>query len=182
MGRWSFEAVVNATDRARDVMFLSGTRPNFEDLVGWEFQGFNPYAHMKLLGIQRFVKGFFQKAGEAPPEQVERIYGYNLFCAPKAPEGEWRALPNEDTPQRHGFYDVYAEGPGSKFAHSLMLNYGVPENHNLNPERVIRDYLVQVNPNDPTLLLGKAFLQLGPVRVPSNFFLLRRYRRHHYRP
>jgi hypothetical protein len=182
MGRWSFEAVANATDRARNVMFMSGTAPKFEDLVDWDFTGFNPYAHLKLLGIQRFVKGFFQKAGEAPPSKVERIYGYNIFCSSKAPEGVWQTMPSEDTPQRHGFYDVYNEGPGSKFPHSLMLHYGVPENHNANPERLIRDYLVQVNPNDPDLLLGKAFLQLGPVRVHSNFFILQRYRQHHYRP
>jgi hypothetical protein len=181
MGRWSFEAVANATDRARNVMFMTGTKPHFDDLVDWEFQGFNPYAHMKLLGIQRFIKGFFQRAGEASPDKVERIYGYNLFCDTRAPDGVWQGMPNDDTPQRHGFYDVFHEGTG-KFPHSLMLNYNVPENHGFNPERVIRDYLVQVNPNDPGLLLGKAFLQLGPLRIHSNFFILRRFRRHHYRP
>jgi hypothetical protein len=185
MGRWSFEALQHLPERALQTVFARGVRPQFAELAGYEFHGFNPPAFAKLAGIQRFIKGFYQKAGDPPAASVERIYGYNLFCSPKAPTGEWRALPDDVTPQRHGFYDVYdptLTRHGKDFAHSLLLDYGVPENHGLNPERVIRDYLVQVSPDDPTVLLGKAFLKLGPAHIHSNFFLLRRFRAHHYRP
>lgn len=184
MGRWSYEAVCHAPESVRKTLFAEGTKPRFSDLVGWEFRGYNPPLFAKVAGIQRFIKGFYQWGCDKPPEEVDRIYGYNLFCDPRAPQGVWRALPDELHPRRHGFYDVYDPPPGPlrKHPNALLIDYGVPENHGLNPERLIRDYLVQVNPDDPTIFLGKAYLKLGPVFVHTNFFVLERYRPHSYRP
>src|SRR5690606_35001425 len=46
-------------------IFVRGVQPNLDDLVGWEFRGINhlplnrlPVAN--LLGIKKFVKGFFR--------------------------------------------------------------------------------------------------------------------------
>jgi hypothetical protein len=55
-----------------------------------------------------------------------------------------------------------------------LLNYGSGRNRALNPEARIRDFLVQVDPNNPDIFLGKAFLDLGLARAFSNFFLLER--------
>jgi len=46
----------------------------------------------------------------------------------------------------------------------------------------LRDYVVQPDPADPDLLLGKAYLALGPFRVPSNFFVIERLRRTSWKP
>ena len=45
-----------------------------------------------------------------------------------------------------------------------------------NPVGWLRDYLVRVNPGSDDLLLGKAYLAVGPARAPLGFFLLERRR------
>jgi hypothetical protein len=183
MGRWTFDTLTKASDRELREVFAQGTRPRFADLAGYEFRGFNPPAFAKLLGFQRFIKGFYQKAGEPAADQVDRIYGYNLFCDRKAPADQWIALPNPNTPRRHGFYDVYVpKGKLARFDNAVLIDYGVPENHNFNPERLIRDYLVQVDPDNHDLFLGNAFLHIGPLKINSNFFILGRLHQHHYHP
>ena len=56
---------------------------------------------------------------------------------------------------------------------AVAIAPGAPANIRLDPSRVIKDYVVQVEGN-PDLFLGKAFLTVGPARVFSNFFLLER--------
>ena len=59
---------------------------------------------------------------------------------------------------------------------ALLLDYGRGQNPLLDASKVLRDYLVRIDPDSDDLLLGKAYLALGPTRVPSNFFLLERHR------
>ena len=41
-----------------------------------------------------------------------------------------------------------------------------------------RDYLIQVDPSNPDLLLGKAYFAIGPARIGGlNYFILERHRR-----
>jgi hypothetical protein len=47
---------------------------------------------------------------------------------------------------------------------------------------VLRDYVVQPDPRNPDVLLGKAFLAIGPMRFYSNFFVLERLRRGAWKP
>ncbi|MCA9611715.1 MAG: hypothetical protein KC586_03045, partial [Myxococcales bacterium] len=80
----------------------------------------------------------------------------------------------------HGFYDVVPVKTGSRyddFPNAVLLDYGSGRNAAWNPESRIRDFLVQVDPSNPDLYLGKAFLDLGVTRVFSNFFVLERLRR-----
>ncbi|MEM9863864.1 MAG: hypothetical protein AAF938_19850, partial [Myxococcota bacterium] len=82
-----------------------------------------------------------------------------------------------DARGRHGFYDVVsATGRYGEFPQAVLLNYGSGRNAATNPEARIRDYLVQVDPNNPDLFLGKAYLNLGLTDVFSNFFVLERLR------
>ena len=46
----------------------------------------------------------------------------------------------------------------------------------LDPTQVLRDYVVQVDPKNPDLFLGKAYGAFGPLRIPTNFFILERFR------
>jgi hypothetical protein len=181
MGRWRYDTLCKAPTHALWTIFAQGKKPRFEDLVGWDLRGYSPPTMNRLLGIQRFIKGFYQLAGDPPPEKASRIYGYNIGCSPFAPASEWRSLPDESSPRRHGFYDVY-EHSGKKFKNALIIDYGVPENHGLNPERFLLDYLVQVDPDDPSIFLGTGNVKLGPALIFSNFFILEKLRQHHYRP
>ena len=63
------------------------------------------------------------------------------------------------------------------YLHALLLDYGKGGNKPWDPMAAIRDYIVQVDPESPDLLLGKAYIALGPLRVHTNYFILERHRR-----
>ena len=85
-------------------------------------------------------------------------------------------------PKRFGFYRVHRVVEGSRDSHypnALLLDYGLGGNGLFGPP--LRDYLVQVYPDDPDLLLGKAYLNILGLRIPANFFVLKRLHQHDYR-
>lgn len=144
-----------------------GSTPVEENLVDREFRGFNPPFFARALGFQKFIKGFFRDS--------QGFAGYNLFVDnPRG--GTERPWTQKRGSKRHGFYDVLAVQGGryGDFPQAVLLNYGSGRNSPLNPESRIRDFLVQVDPSNPDLYLGKAFLDLGVTRVFSNFFVLER--------
>ena len=149
--------------------FLRGTTPDIDSLVGWEFRGINhlplnvlPVA--RLVGIKKFLKGFFRA-------EDGRVMGYNSPVAMNALDGRWHIAP-----KRFGFYEVHPVDPTARdnvYLHAVLLNYGRGGNKPWDPTGGLRDYVVQL---DEHLFLGKAFYALGPVRVPTNFFILERHR------
>lgn len=147
-----------------------GATPSPDLLEGWEFRGYNPPLFARALGFQKFIKGFFQDA--------KGLAGYNLFVeAPRGgPTQPWIPKNGGGPTTRHGYYDVVQ--PGGRygdFPNAVLLDYGSGRNSALNPESRIRDFLVQIDPDNPDLYLGKAFLDLfGVGRVFSNFFVLER--------
>jgi hypothetical protein len=150
-------------------IFVRGVMPDLDDLVGWEFRGINhlplnvlPLA--QLVGIKKFVKGFFR--GEDG-----RVMGYNRPVGRNALDGRWHV-----GTKRFGFYEVHevdATAIDNKYLHAVLLNYGKGGNKAYDPTAGLRDYVVQL---DDDLYLGKAYYALGPLRVPSNFFILERHR------
>lgn len=166
-------------------IFVRGTTPNLDDLVGWEFRGINhlplnalPVAN--LLGIKKFVKGFFRAPkveadGPAPAAGNDgRVMGYNRPVKNNALDGRWHVAD-----KRFGFYEVAPVDPTSrdnKYLHAILLNYGKGGNPAYDPSQVLRDYVVQVDANNPDLFLGKAYGAFGPLRIPTNFFILERFR------
>ena len=154
-----------------ETVFLRGTLPVLESLAGWEFRGMNHPAWAKLAGIKKFMKGFYWDGDE--------LYGYNCPVIQDGIEMPWRTKPVGQEPKRFGFYRVAKVDPTAKdnaYLHSVLLNYGEGGNGSLDPSSGLRDYLVQVDENNPNLYLGKAYYAVGPLRVRSNFFLLERER------
>jgi hypothetical protein len=95
----------------------------------------------------------------------------------------WIAVPSDANPKRHAFYRVYKVQRvevDNAYPHALLLNYGLGANPRWNPARLLRDYLVQVDPENPDLLLGKATFALRAVRAFPSFFVLERYNRSSY--
>jgi hypothetical protein len=167
----TFEALVRLpNDRLEDVL-RHGHPPAREELVGYEFNGFNTPAFARVLGFQKFIKGFFE-------DEQKRLVGYNLFVErPRAGiHAPWVPKGTGGPENRHGFYDVLPVKPGryGDYENAVLLDYGSGRNHPLNPESRIRDFLVQVDPGNPRLLLGKAYVDLGASRVFSNYFVLSR--------
>lgn len=148
-------------------VFLDGTTPRLDDLAGWEFRGLNSPSYFKLLGIKKFIKGFYRSG--------EQVYGYNRPVAQNAIKAPW--IPKD---KRFGFYlvePVQAAARDNHYLHALLLDYGRGDNPRTDPSRGLRDYLIQVDRNNRDLFLGKAYYALGPARLPTrSFFILERFR------
>ncbi|HLL22749.1 MAG TPA: hypothetical protein VK427_11485 [Kofleriaceae bacterium] len=158
--------------------FMRGATPDPDLLVGWEFRGINrfplyPLPIPNLLGIKKFVKGFFR--GEDG-----RVMGYNCPVEQNVLDGRWRTKPSDTAPKRFGYYEVHAVDATSRdnlYLHAVLLNYGKGGNKPWDPTAGLRDYVVQVDAENPDLFLGKAYYAVGPARLRTNFFILERLRR-----
>jgi hypothetical protein len=150
----------------------AGARPRLEDLAGWEFRGFNTPLFTKVLGIRKFKKGFYRTAG-TPPGTLE---GYNVRTRQSEFDGPWADVVRKGEPLRHGFYAVVEPyGADRLYPNSVLIDYSLGKNPPYDPTRLLRDYLVQVDPDNRDLFLGKAFLALGPKRVFVSYFVLERF-------
>jgi len=162
-----------ASHRDLELAFVRGETPDLDRLVGWEFRGINHPAWARIAGIKKFVKGFYR--GEDG-----RVMGYNCPVVQNVLDGRWHTKPSDTAPKRFGFYQVAPVDPTARdneYLHAVLLDYGKGGNKRWDPSSGLRDYLVQVDPDNPDLFLGKAYYALGPLRVHSNFFILERLRR-----
>lgn len=156
-----------------DKIFLNGEMVDLDQLVGWEFRGINHPFWASIAGIKKFVKGFYR-------DEDGRTMGYNCPVVQNVLDGRWHTKPSDTAPKRFGFYEVAPTDPTSRdnyYLHSVLLDYSKGGNSKLDPTNGLRDYLVQVDPANPDLYLGKAYYALGPLRVHSNFFILERFRK-----
>jgi hypothetical protein len=156
-----------------------GRAPALGSLVGFEWRGFNTGWAPRLLGIQKFIKGFFQAEG--------RVEGYNITVAQNGLAAPWLPLPVPENPKRYAFYHVTAVDAASVDNHypaALLLDYGASARNADAPvlARRLRDYLVQPDSANAGLLLGKAYIALGALRLASNFFILERLRSTAWKP
>jgi hypothetical protein len=158
--------------RELEAVFQRGTTPDIDQLAGWEFRGTNTPSFAKLLGIKKFIKGFYRRGGD--------VWGYNTPVEQNGIHEPWLARPSQTAPRRFGFYTVTPVDPTSRdnhYLHSVLLDYGRGDNPRTDPSRTLRDYVVQVDPDDPDLYLGKAYVAAGPLRVPTSFFLIERFQK-----
>lgn len=163
-------------------VMVRGQRPDPDALDGWMFRGTNTPGWAKLLGIKKFVKGFYrgvprvvQRDGQGP------LFGYNAGVRQNSLEQPWVFKPHADDPKPFGFYsvtDVDATAQDNEHLNALLLNYGEGDNPLTDPSKVLRDYIVCAYPGRDDILLGHAFAALGPKRIGTNFFVLERMRRY----
>lgn len=147
-------------------LFVSGVTPDIGGLVGWEFRGMNTPFWARFAGIKKFVKGF--------EEREDGVYGYNRPVKQNKLEHGWEAKD-----KRFGFYLVEPVDPTAKdnrYLHAILLDYGRGGNGRFDPTQGLRDYVVQPDPDNPNLLLGKAYYALGPLRLSTSYFVLERFR------
>jgi hypothetical protein len=166
-----FQHLAMLDRRALETLMIQGERPDLDALPAWEYRGLNIGAPARLLGIQKFIKGFLGRpSGE--------VRGYNVRARQNGPGAPWVALPAGQMPRHFGFYTVTMVDPTARdnaYLHALLLDYGRGGNGRLTPVSALRDYLVRVAPGSDDLLLGKAFIALGRPRVPVGYFLLERH-------
>lgn len=173
MSEWFHELTRSSAD-VLEVLLRNGQPPSVEALVGFEFRGANIGAVPRRLGLQKFIKGFFDG-----PDSVE---GYNIPVDQDGLDAPWTPKPHHEQPHRFGFYLVspvraHRRGLDSRYPNAMLLDYGASlRNPRTRIERVLRDYLVVPDPNRSDVLLGKAYFAAGVARLPVGFFVIERLR------
>jgi hypothetical protein len=155
-----YRELVQASAAELEAGMRRGRTPDVDALVGREFRGANTAAWMRAARMQQFVKGF-----ERRPDGT--LAGYNRRVAQDGLDGRW-ASPGK----RFGFFAVRpvdAADRDNHYLQALLLDYGAGGNPWFDPSRPIRDYLVQL---DDDLLLGRAFLALGPLRPSARTYFV----------
>jgi hypothetical protein len=176
------EILRDMSNGQREAIMRTGIAPRFEDLAGWEFGGGNAVPLFRLVGIRKFVKGFYEGPPRASRGPEPYIQGYNIDVVNNADDEPHIMKPSDAAPKRYGFYRVHRVVEGARddrYPNALLLDYSLGGNGIFGPP--LRDYLVQVYPDDPDLLLGKAYLNVLGLRIPTNFFVLKRLRKHDFR-
>lgn len=170
MAQRTLKDLAKLKDAELEKIFQDGKTPDPKKLAGWEFKGYNVPLFTKLIGIQKFKKGFYKKD--------DQFMGYNIPIYQNSIEGPWRCQPVDHNPKRFGFYSVNEVKPEmieNKEAGALILNYA-DGNNKLWEGSFLRDYLKQVDPDNEDLYLGKAYTAVGSKRIMPSFFILERDR------
>ena len=156
--------LVHESQRALHRRMLRGTQPAPDELAGIEFRGTNVPAASRALGLRRFIKGFETRDDGA-------LIGYNRHVRGGRLDTAWTPSPWQGK-ERFGYYRVTPVDPSARdnrYLNALLLDYGSGLNPPHDVTAVLRDYLVRT---DEGLLLGRAYVALGRVRIPIGYFAL----------
>ena len=157
--------------RRLEQFMVRGQAPDPQALTGREYRGMNLGPWPRVLGIRKFVKGFFVRKGQ--------VFGYNVRARQNRPDDAWLARLSGGKRKRFGFFRVLPVDPESRdnaYLNGLLLDYGQGGTPPLDVTRAIRDYVVRLKPGSDDVLLGKAYMAIGPLRVPLGYFLIERQR------
>lgn len=193
----TFGSLVRASRRSLARTLASGVEPTLADVVGWEYRGWNANPLSALVLARKFRKGFSKEWGSGPEEAAGPIgaarpggaeprggrvpedaveagaWGYNLLVRPGT---RWLPL----TGRRILPFRVEPAARLVRPAHprALALVYaGWPGYGRWNPARYVVDYVVHPHAGCTDLLLGAAYLSLGPVHLFLEHFVLERWQR-----
>ncbi|MCA1554328.1 MAG: hypothetical protein LC737_08120 [Chloroflexi bacterium] len=174
----TYEQLARASNGQLEQIFRAGKAPRMDALLNFEWRGYNMTPVARLLGIQKFIKGFFASSA--------CVEGYNIAVQQNGLSEDWIAQPSAEQPKRYAFFVVQAVDPravDNRYRDALLLDYGAStRNPRFGIERRLRDYLVQPDPANADLLLGKAYFAFGSLRVFSNFFIIERLRPTNWTP
>jgi len=153
-------------------VFASGSPPEVSALTGFEFRGHNQPRAAALLGIRKFIKAFYLDDSGRPS-------GCNTPVVQNGLQAEWLARPSVERPRRYAFFQVEPpdpDAPDELRRSAALLDYGRGGNQIYDVARVLRDYVVRVEPGSDELLLGKAYFVIAGARLAHTYFLIERYR------
>jgi hypothetical protein len=167
-------------------LFAEGHPVELARLAGFEFYGMN-------LGVPAFFARSFRKFRKVFCRHAEsgRYGGWNLrtrqngdsepwLDAPPAERGAETAVAwltgRRTSSAAHGFFALRSAGLGERARPgALVIDYGSVAHPLMDVTALLRDVAVCVSEGDHDLLVGRAYLQLGPalVRAPGIFALSR---------
>ena len=164
--------LAGSSKRELAAVFAAGSPPEVTALTGFEFRGYNQPRAAALLGIRKFIKAFYLDSAGRP-------YGCNTPVTQNGLEDEWIARPSAGQPKRYAFFQVEPaspDAPDELGRGAALLDYSRGGNRAYDIARILRDYLVRVEPGSDELLLGKALFVVAGRRLADSFFLIERYR------
>jgi len=174
--RYDYLSLCVASDDQLETAMRQGVQPRLADLAGWEFRGYNTLVLTEMLGFRKFKKGFYQ----ANPSEQDPAYlnGYNVQVVQTPLADPWFDRVKGGQSIKHAWYrchPVRMTETDCRYPNGVLVNYDCPEGKRYDPSKRLRDYVVQVYPDNKDLLLGKAFVALaGPLRVFVSYFILER--------
>jgi hypothetical protein len=158
--------------RELDAVFTAGSPPDVSELTGFEFRGYNQPRAAALLGIRKFIKAFYLDSARRP-------FGCNTPVTQNRLDDEWLPRPTAQAPRRYAFFQVEPaspDAPGNLRRSAAFLDYSHGGNRAYDIARILRDYLVRVEPGSDELLLGKALFVVAGTTLAHSYFLIERYR------
>ena len=167
-----YTELAGKSKRELDAVFAQGGPPDITALTGYEFRGYNQPRAAALLGIRKFMKTFYLDRSGQP-------FGCNTPVTQNGLAGEWLPRPSPEQPKRYAFFRVEPadpDAPDGRRHSAVLLDYGHGRNRAYDIARILRDYLVRVEPGSDDLLRGKAYFVVARARLASSFFLIERYR------
>ncbi|MBM4280464.1 MAG: hypothetical protein FJ137_06775 [Deltaproteobacteria bacterium] len=185
----TFSSLIALRPRELDAVLAAGATPRFSDLIGFEFRGWNVFGDPlaatvgTVMGIQRFAKGFFHR-GAGAPDDAPYIEGYNVKIERGGSDEPW-ANKGGGAPIRHSFFRVLRAGEGDerrgRNQQALLLDYskGDPRPGFFDGSG-LRDFVVHPDPDIRDLLLGKAYMHIGPLANVAGYFVAERLRHHDF--
>ncbi len=175
--KYTFEELAKLNTKQMDALMLIGGTPTMEDVLGYEYRGYNMNAGTVILGTRKFKKGFFGDVAK------NHAWGYNVLVKQNNMSEPWLAKPDEQNPGRKYFFKLLPAGSGcdARYDHSLFVDYASSgEYFILHPTRYTVDYLVYPDPENHDLMLGKSDAVIGPIRLPLGYFILERHNKSTY--
>jgi hypothetical protein len=158
--------------RELGAVFAAGNAPDVSALTGYEFRGYNQPQVAAVLGLRKFIKAFYLDSAGHP-------FGCNTPVTQNGLHGEWLARPSPERPKRYAFFEVEPANPDAgddRRRGAALLDYSRGGNRAYDIARILRDYLVRVEPSSDDLLLGKAHFVVAGKTLADSYFLIERYR------
>lgn len=160
-GAWTFETLAQADRPTLERVLRTGTAPDLEQLNGYIYCGWN-HEWVSVISGRKFKKGFRKRDG--------RNFGYNEIVRQdnQGYGGDWQVKTRDGRPIQLGYFRVsqVADEPSQRlyepYRHLSSFDYNVSVNTGRNLIfRMIRDVVVLPNPGDHSLMLCKAYFQIG---------------------
>jgi len=120
---------------------------------------------------------FLMRASSAPGGPVGTLDVAVLRAAPNGPTGPWTPLPNPGCPLPPAVFTLRSVDPAdrdNRFARALSAQVRTDRTSILHPLRAVRAYVVEAAPGDPSVLVARVVIALGPWRPLAAWAVLSR--------
>jgi hypothetical protein len=169
----------SATNEELDALMNTSPVPTAASLTGFDFRGWNVQKATEVLGFRKFIKGFFRDPAKGAD------FGYNMPVVQNRFDEPWQPRLKDGKETRYLFFGVL---PGSQVDDAihpttLVVDYRKwKDNFVLSPFTYTVDYLVNPDPANPDLVLGKSYLQALGLKPFLGFFIIERLRPSTHQP